>query len=413
MQDAKQTLLDTVIREGARRGAGRARWLVCSLIAAVAVVALASAAADGADGRGAGVTLRGTEVVVRLYPTAVVSADQITLADLAELEGEVGRGAASWPIAQSPDVGVSRVIDLAHVQKILARNGANLAHWVFRGSTRCTVSRPARSPTDRPGQTVVSSVNSPSDNRSRTARESPSRVSPTSDKSRMDPNTLGGALHAHIRNRLANLGGSPMIEFTPAVMRLLGLSRPTYDFAIEDCSDRLLGMVPLSVTIYEGDQVEQVLRVLARVSLRKPVVVAARQINRGETIRADDLGLEDRAFERVGEIGLTETAALIGQRVTSFLKKGEQVSARDVEPMPLVRRNELVTVIVRGRSLMIRASARALSAGGYGDVVELRNEMAKRSAETYTAIVTGPKTVEVGLTAGGPVAMLSLAKGGF
>ncbi len=110
---------------------------------------------------------------------------------------------------------------------------------------------------------------------------------------------------------------------------------------------------------------------------------------------------------------MTETSALIGQRVTSFLKKGEQVSARDVEPMPLVRRNELVTVIVRGRSLMIRASARALSAGGYGDVVELRNEMAKRSAETYTAIVTGPKTVEVGLTAGGPVAMLSLAKGGF
>ncbi len=396
MQDAKRTLLDGGIEGGnhfdLKHAAGPVRaGIVAAALACVSAVA-AAGVGDGADRRPESSS---AETIVRMYPTAVVAAARVTLADLAEVEGEVAELAAKWPIAQAPKAGRSRIVDLNHVQKVLVGRGANLGRWVFRGSTRCTVTRPVASGTGRSGVpgALQKLRSKPGENHAGAAPASNGATADTS--TRIDPNTLGGALHEHISKRLANIGGLPLIEFTPAVTRLLGLSKATYEFEVRDRSDRLLGLVPFEVTILEKNQVKQVLQVIAKVSLRKQVVVGARQINRGETIGPNDLALEDRVFHRIEEIGLTETGPLIGQRAKRFIREADQVCSRDIEPVPLVRRNDLVTVIVRRGSLMIRGSARALSGGGYGDTVELKNEMAKRNAGVFTAIVTGHKTAEI------------------
>jgi len=211
----------------------------------------------------------------------------------------------------------------------------------------------------------------------------------------VEPDTLGSELYEHIARRLANLGGTPLIEFGPAarLQRLVGLSNGTYSFHVADCGDRLLGLVPLEVTIYEKGVVKQVQPVLANVSLRKAVVVAARAINRGETIKAGSLSLQDRVFTQVDNIGLTEIAPLVGQRAKRFIKEGAAVSLRDIEPVPLVSRNDLVTVWVACGRVRIKATARAMSSGGYGKAVELSSELSNK--ERFTGIVTGPKTVEL------------------
>ena len=412
MQDAKRTLTDSQRRGegylGAKRSSDSLRLHITAIALALASAAGAARATGGSDGPA---QAGNGEAIAQMYPTAVVTADRITLGDLAELRGEAAELAAAWPIAQAPKVGTSRVIDLHHVQKVLARRGVNLGHWVFRGNTRCTVRRPSRSApdcTDLPGCTARAPADRDRD------PVGPGAAGPAPIRAGIpdiDPDSLGGVLHEHIRHRLAHIGGVPLVEFPPQVMRLCGLSKPTYAFHVESRSDRLLGVVPLSVTIYEKDRVKQVLRVLARVSLRKPVLVAARPINRGQTIDPGDLTVEDRVFERIGDIGLTDAEPLIGQRAAGFIKEGEQIGARDIEPVPLIRRNDLVTVVVRRGNLMIKGSARALSSGGYGDVVELKNEMARRSAETYTAVVTGRKTAEVPGPVRDPAAAPALAKG--
>lgn len=63
--------------------------------------------------------------------------------------------------------------------------------------------------------------------------------------------------------------------------------------------------------------------------------------------------------------------------------------------MPLVHRNDLVTVLIARGNLRIKGTARALGSGAFGDVIDVRNEMGERSAGRFSAVVVGDKTVEV------------------
>jgi flagella basal body P-ring formation protein FlgA len=69
------------------------------------------------------------------------------------------------------------------------------------------------------------------------------------------------------------------------------------------------------------------------------------------------------------------------------------VDLRDVEPVPLVQRNDLVTVWVRRGRVAIKGSAKAMSSAGYGETVELTSELSRK--DRFTGVVTGPKTVEL------------------
>ena len=393
------------------------------LLAAAAVSGLLAACAWAA-----GPASPSGETVVCLYPTALVSTEQVTLADVAEISGEGAEPAFSLPIAPAPGPGQERVILLSHVRAALGEHGANLARWVFRGSTRCTVKRPTASPAggDQPQHHQSSSTVGPrtdhlasisdverdtSSGKSRPVSTAPAadpgQVDVSPDPVRIDPNTLAGAIHQHVRRRLANISGEPVLRFSPAVARMLNLSKPTYDFQITDQSERLLGTVPLQVAIFQPEQSkpQQVVPTLVEVSVRIPVVVASRPINRKQIIKATDLTVANRLIDRMDQIGLSDPAPLIGQRAKRLIDEGEKLTVGDIEPIPLVSRNDLVTAWVHRGNLKVKGTAKAMGTGGYGETIELKNEA---SRETFTAVVTGEKTVEIVGPNSGPVAVAAL-----
>jgi flagella basal body P-ring formation protein FlgA len=393
MQDATGT-----IRIGNRQRSGCCRrWLGQPALETGLVLMLSAVGArGGAATRPAERTPSDPdEVIVQLMPSAVVLGEQITLGDLAEIRGDSGQTAARWPIMLSPRPGSSCTIDLATIQKALADREANLAYWVFRGSSRCTVSRPAASAADHKKAVSGSQARPGRGEAGTSLADSRGRTDPMDPALLVDQNTLGGVLYQHIRNHLIQIGGIPTVEFPRTITRQLALSRPTYDFVIADRSDHLLGLVPMDVTIVDRNGDRQLLQVLAKVALRKAVVVAARPINRNQTVESADLTLQEEVFERIEDIALTETAPAVGQRAKRFIDKGEQIQARDLEPAPLVHRNDLVTVLISRGNLRIRGTARSLGTGGYGDMVEVKNEMAGRSSTKFQAVVIGDKTVEV------------------
>jgi len=334
------------------------------------------------------------EITARLHDTAIVNDDQVTLGDIAEIHGDLVGLAASCPIILSPKPGYSLSLTIDDVQKALADRGANLAHWTFRGSSRCTVTRPIR----RENQTCPSSKRSGDRSAGpKTVPEVPDRTTTetTPGAAAVSPDTLGGAMHRFIRQRLAELGGTPVIQFPKTLSRQLELSKPTYEFRVDSRSNELLGLVPLDVTIIDPDGQEQALQVSAKVSLRKAVLVAGRPINRGAVVAASDITLQEQIFDRVEDVGLARPAAIIGQRARRFINKGDKLLARDFEPLPLVYRNDLVTVLIDRGNLRIKGTARALGSGAFGDVIDVRNEMGERSAGRFSAVVVGAKTVEV------------------
>jgi flagella basal body P-ring formation protein FlgA len=224
----------------------------------------------------------------------------------------------------------------------------------------------------------------------------------------IDTRTLDGALRAHLFERLASLGGKPVIQVSPAMRDLMQLTRPEYDFAIADRGDRMLGLVQFDVTIYRQGKVEQVRPVLAEVALVKPVVMAAGPINRGQTIQSKDVVIQDQTFDRPDRVGMTDLNAVVGQRAVRFMNKGEMLTAKEIEPVPFVVRNDLVTVTARRGSVTIKGVAKALSSASYGNTVELRNESSK---QVFLATVTGPKTAELVMSGTVPAQAVAAAGG--
>jgi len=393
MQDATHIRMEsrTARRTLCAYATARLMWSA----ALVCVLAVCAAHADSP-------AVPADEAVVRVYPNAVVGGDEVALSDIAEVTGEAAKLISGWPVATAPPPGGSRGIDLTRVQELLARRGVNLSRWIFRGATRCTVTRPKSMAAGATAHSSAGNVQRPN-----SATALPLLGDSTGATTTVDPNSLEAFIRAHLTRRLANLGGTPVIQFNPAVRKLLSLSQPTYRFRISDCGDRLLGLVSLEVTIFERDAVKQVLPVLVQISLRKRVVAAARSINRSETIESDDLSLIERTFDRIDAIGLTDMAPLIGQRAKRFIKCGDLVSARDIEPVPLVTRGRLVTVWVRRGGVVIKGAATAMSTAGFGEPVLLRNA---GSRQTFRAIVTGRDTAEVPGPESEPVNTVALAK---
>jgi flagella basal body P-ring formation protein FlgA len=338
-----------------------------------------------------------SETVVRIYPTATVNADQVMLSDVAQLTGEGAQLAATWSLTAAPAPGQHAAIDLDSVQKALIRKGINPSTWVFRGASRCRISRPVqiRGTTETITEQVLTPATCPrlaSGAANRPVTTAPAEAAASPAPSGPDPDTLEGAIHQHIAGRLAKYGGRPAIQVSPSLRDLLHLSRPAYDFTITDASDRLLGLVPLQVTILREGKVEQDRSILTEVSLVKPVVVATGPINRGQTIQSNDITLRDQTFDRSERIGASDLNAFVGQRAVRFINNDEMVTAKDVESVPLIVRNDLVSVTMRRGAVTIKGVAKALSSAGYGQSVELRNEASKQS---FLAVVTGPKTAEM------------------
>ncbi len=398
MQDAVRTTAKRSLTSRPRcwgQAVSVAAWLATAVLVGSAWAADAGSAPTGSEQ-----ALSAT--VVRLHATALVTGDQVTLADVADLEGDAARLAAAWVVVTAPAEGGAKTVTLSQVQQALGERGANLSCWLFRGASQCRISRPeyarAGTPAGRP-EAAASRTLLPA------SRPAATEIQPPDENAHVSPTSLEGRLRAHLAARLSGLGGRPVVQFSSAVHGLLALAEPTYQFRIADRSDRLLGLLSLEVTICEGERLKQVVPMLVQVSLRKPVVVAARQINRSEVIGPQDLVLADRVYERPEDVGVSEPAKLVGQRLKRFVQAGEQVSVRDVEPMPLVSRNDLVTVTIRRGQVVVRGVAKAMSTGSYGEAVTLKNEL---SRETFNAVVTGPRTAEVVL---GPSGALASAAG--
>lgn len=318
---------------------------------------------------------------VRLMPTAVVTGGYVTLGDVAQIEGSSVDAVSDWVILAAPAAGKNRIIKLSDLTDALGTKGINLSNWVFRGASQCRISVPHQAHLSMGNKRDVAALIG--------AAQSQPSVAP------LRSNTLETALIEHITRRLENLPGEPVVKFLPEIQKALSLNSDRYEFRIENYNDKRLGDVALNVTVYEKGKVLQVLNVLADVALRMPIVEAIRPINRGETLSDQNVAVRDMLIEEIDDIGITELASVLGQRARRYIPQGRPVERKAIESVPLVERNDLVTVWVRRGNAVIKATATARSSGTYGEVIELRRGI---SRETFTGVVIGPKTVEIGGT---------------
>ena len=98
----------------------------------------------------------------------------------------------------------------------------------------------------------------------------------------------------------------------------------------------------------------------------------------------------DNAYVQQDKVSV---GAEVGGRIVAVMvKDGQMVRAGDLVAPRLVRRGEAVTLSLQGRGFAITTAARALAAGGMGDVVRVVALSTNRSVD---GVVTGAGSVRV------------------
>ncbi|MFQ5429668.1 MAG: flagellar basal body P-ring formation chaperone FlgA [Phycisphaerae bacterium] len=301
---------------------------------------------------------------IRVWPRAVVTADTITLGDIAEIRGlgreEAGR-LSRLVVHGAPRPGGSVLVRAGDIGGALSEAGVNLGDVRVFGASRCKVFRP------RPPRTSLRPSGESSALPKHKPVTRPPKLGPAGRG--LPADSLEAVLREYITARVPHDDGRVDIRFSPVAKKDLALRGPDFRFVIHPQERQRLGLLSYEVSVRRRGEEDRTVSVAAEVSLIRDVVVARRTINRGRIIAGRDLKLEERRFVSQDAIGLTDLTAAVGLLAARFIKSGEMLDARSLQARPLVRRGDSVRILVRADGLEIRTTGKAQEAGALGDLI--------------------------------------------
>lgn len=112
-----------------------------------------------------------------------------------------------------------------------------------------------------------------------------------------------------------------------------------------------------------------------------PVLVTRRPLARGEVPVAGDFDREQRRVPGLASGFVTDPSALGTRKLRRPLSVGQALSLDALEPIPLVRRGQQVTVVARAGGIDVRVAGIALADAGAGDRLRLQNPVSGRTIE--------------------------------
>ena len=129
-----------------------------------------------------------------------------------------------------------------------------------------------------------------------------------------------------------------------------------------------------------------------RINVFDNVVVATRDLNRGEVIGDQDLSFQRVNINQFGGGYLTAKNQVTGMEVKRLIRAGESVKLSYVQPTNVIARGDAVVMESRNSSVLISVNGTALDHGHIGEQIRVRNN---QSEKVVDAMVTGPGKVSV------------------
>lgn len=340
---------------------------------------------------------RAVAAEIRIWPTALINADVVTLEDVAELHGfpaDLHRSLAALVVHGAPRPGQEILLRATDVRDALHEAAAPLGDIRLYGAARCRVTR-ERPPVEKP---VARSRKSsrPAHRPAHKPVQAPPRLG---DGDAPPPqNSLEAWLRDFISARVGVKNGRVDIRFSPTCRRYLTLGGPGARFVVRPQETRPLGLQSFEVRVEQPGQPPRDVLISADVQLAKAVVVARKPINQGQPIAGRDLRLEERLFSDLADVGMEDLSAAVGLESRRFIRAGDMLTERLVRERPLVRRGDQIRIIIQADGLQITTSGQAQSDGVLGETISVRRDGAKRKQDIIDAVVAGPALVTYGGT---------------
>ena len=158
--------------------------------------------------------------------------------------------------------------------------------------------------------------------------------------------------------------------------------------------DARTGRVSADVTASADPADAEPVRVTGRVYRMIDMPVLTHPVAPGDIITARDVETIAVRSERLTQNFVGTEAELLGKTPRRSIRPGELVRPADIQVPVVIRKGELVTIVLQAPGMTLTAQAKALADGTQGGAIRVSNT---RSGRTLEATVIGPGTVAIGL----------------
>ncbi len=145
-----------------------------------------------------------------------------------------------------------------------------------------------------------------------------------------------------------------------------------------------------SFTLRGGER--QILRVWGFIEVRVPVVVAKNNLPNKAILNREDLLLEKRELSRLPQDVIINLDEAIGKELKISLQAGTVLRKGYIDEPLLIKRNQEVEIIAKGRNFVVKAKGVALQPGRLNEMIKVKN---LSSQKTIQAKVIDENKVEV------------------
>jgi flagella basal body P-ring formation protein FlgA len=143
-----------------------------------------------------------------------------------------------------------------------------------------------------------------------------------------------------------------------------------------------VGDVIFPIQAEDGNDCRKIF-IRAEVGVFKNVVTAANRIPRGALIARDDLTLTERNVAALPQNYFVSFEAVLATEARTLIAKNSAIFDWMIKEVPLVRRGDEVSVLVKGANLLVRTEGVVLADGYYGKwlKVKVKGRDARESLE--------------------------------
>jgi flagella basal body P-ring formation protein FlgA len=289
-----------------------------------------------------------------LKTAALVDGESVRLGDVAELKGNDVHGAIlETEVGRSPRPGQTRFVSADYIRIRLRQAGFDTDTMTFKGPQDVKVSRPSAS---------------------------------------MPVGRIRTAVETAIRSRMPwNIEDTTIsdIQFDETVQ--LPIGRLTYRI-VPNRHEDYLGTTILALHLFVNGEPVRKLWVNATITVMGDVVTVVRPLGRNQHLRMEDIRVERRDLTGLGSETIRSVEEVLGNRTTRMIYPGTVLQASMIDQPPVVKRGDIVKIIVETGPMTITATGIVKQQGRKGEMVRVANTDSNR---VILARVVGPDAVSV------------------
>jgi flagella basal body P-ring formation protein FlgA len=304
-------------------------------------------------------------------------------------------------------------ITLDQIRSTLHDAGVNLAVVRFAGPTSCTVARSdvevdeqqallewANAKQTKPSSADAATI--ASDRSAALVAATQRAAGPAASEPRTpeksEQNTLRDLLIHDLSVRLRVSVEDLHVTFNPKDDQALRLAEPQFKFDIQPRKVRNLGAVAWDVQVLTGagnaaSRRSQKMSIAATARAWQRQVVLAKPLAYKQTIRDTDVTERRVLVDSIDDETLLAPKQVIAQQAARELRAGTVMTAKSVQPVPLARTGQFVTVLLSRGGVTIKTVARAMEEGSYGQTIKVKNEGTK---DVFEVVLVGPQEATLG-----------------